>query len=153
MRDSDCMFPKSSTGCSSYTYNRANTMNNALLKMRQNIGKLVTLRTLPQHPTNARGKSTQGTCNHAVDEQQELLAQMIDKGFNNVRGCEFASPRPLTSLECEILKKLIFGSADLCRKCGGADHFASDCTNDTKEEWLRALETIQRGEQVKTIPK
>ena len=72
-------------------------------------------------------------------EQQETLAQMLDKGFNNVRGWEFTSSNPLTYEECVSIKTLLFGSGDLCRKCGNPDHFASNC-NQTKAEWLVNLE-------------
>jgi predicted GIY-YIG superfamily endonuclease len=72
-------------------------------------------------------------------EQQETLAQMIQHGFNNVRGWEFTNTSNLTYEECISIKTLILGSGDLCRKCGSGEHFIKDCKN-IKEKWLCELE-------------
>lgn len=72
-------------------------------------------------------------------EQQETLAQMLDKGFNNVRGWEFTNSNPLTYEECVSIKTLLFGSGDLCRNCGNPGHFAQDCKSQ-KAEWFIELE-------------
>lgn len=72
-------------------------------------------------------------------EQQETLAQMLDKGFNNVRGWEFTNSNPLTYEECVSIKTLLFGSGDLCRKCGNPGHFAQDCKSQ-KASWFIELE-------------
>ena len=72
-------------------------------------------------------------------EQQETLAQMIQHGFNNVRGWEFTNTSNLTYEECISIKTLILGSGDLCRKCGSAEHYIKDCKN-IKEKWLCELE-------------
>ena len=71
-------------------------------------------------------------------EQQETLAQMLDKGFNNVRGWEFTNSNPLTYEECVSIKTLLFGSGDLCRKCGNPGHFAQDCKSQ-KASWFIEL--------------
>jgi len=81
-------------------------------------------------------------------EQQETLAQMLDKGFNNVRGWEFTSSNPLTYEECVSIKTLLFGSGDLCRKCGNPDHFVSNC-NQTKANWLINLEECMNNKPKK----
>lgn len=72
-------------------------------------------------------------------EQQETLAQMIQYGFNNVRGWEFTNTSNLTYEECISIKTLILGSGDLCRKCGSGEHYIKDCKN-IKEKWLCELE-------------
>ena len=81
-------------------------------------------------------------------EQQETIAQMLDKGFNNVRGWEFTSSNPLTYEECVSIKTLLFGSGDLCRKCGNPDHFVSNC-NQTKADWLINLEECMNNKPKK----
>lgn len=86
---------------------------------------------------------TPETDNACIDEQQELLAQMLRHGFNNVRGWEFTNTDNLTVAECESIKMLIIGGGDLCRKCGGKGHFSTECHHD-KKRWLHQLEAIKK---------
>ena len=72
-------------------------------------------------------------------EKDELLVRMIKHGFNNVRGWEFTNTKPLTNSECNIIKTLIMGLGDRCRKCGNEGHFANNCIQ-IKADWLINLE-------------
>ena len=44
-----------------------------------------------------------------------------------VRGWEFTSCTLLSAAEREMIKTLITGQGDLCRKCGAPGHFAAAC--------------------------
>lgn len=86
---------------------------------------------------------TPETDNACIDEQQELLAQMLKHGFNNVRGWEFINAGNLTAVECDNIKTLVVGSGDLCRNCGGSGHFYTECSSE-KKRWLEQLEAIKQ---------
>ena len=82
-------------------------------------------------------------------EQKETVERMIVHGIDNVRGWEFTTTGPLSSSECEMVKKLHMGFADLCRKCGRKGHMASSCYARTKDNWLFDIDN--RIEQMKRI--
>jgi len=56
-------------------------------------------------------------------------------------GWELSSTGPLDAEMCAIIKAVIFGARDLCRKCGTPGHFANICTSH-KQSWLIELERI-----------
>lgn len=75
-------------------------------------------------------------------EQKETLARMMKHGFNQVRGWEFTSGwKKLNYENLNTIRTNIFGHGDLCRKCGGAGHFAERCPGG-KAEWLQELEQL-----------
>ena len=76
-------------------------------------------------------------------EKDELLVRMIKHGFNNVRGWEFTNTKQLTNSECNIIKTLIMGLGDRCRKCGNEGHYANNC-NENKADWLINLEKCMK---------
>jgi len=74
-------------------------------------------------------------------EMNETVAQMLIHGYENVRGWEFSSCGPLTSHECDTIKTIVMGQGDMCRRCGGEGHFATNCTQ-ALQLWLLELERL-----------
>jgi len=75
-------------------------------------------------------------------EQSETLAQMRLRGFDNVRGFEWTRSGPLEASDYQTIRTLLLGHADLCRRCGGEDHFAAQCGKRRKQSWLEELEAL-----------
>jgi hypothetical protein len=75
-------------------------------------------------------------------EMNETVAQMLIHGYENVRGWEFSSCGPLTSRECDTIKTIVMGQGNMCRRCGGEGHFATNCTH-ALQPWLLELERLQ----------
>ena len=57
-------------------------------------------------------------------EMNETVTQMLLHGYENVRGWEFSNCEALTSGELDMIKNVIMGQTDNCRKCGNQGHFA-----------------------------
>lgn len=74
-------------------------------------------------------------------EQRETIARILKHGFNNVRGWEWVSCEDFASHDYIVFKRLMFGTEDLCRKCGRKGHYASNCTFSKKVWWLEGCET------------
>ena len=72
-------------------------------------------------------------------EKDETLLRMVKHGYNNVRGWEFTSSKDLSKEDCDMIKRLLMGLGDRCRKCGNKGHFVKDC-NSEKAKWLKKLE-------------
>lgn len=84
-------------------------------------------------------------------EQQETLARMLKHGFEKVRGWEFTRCSPLESHEYKMIKTLVMGMGDLCRKCGHPGHFVNQCPNpEDKAQWLRDCETNEAVKETGT---
>ncbi len=69
-------------------------------------------------------------------ELKQTLLMMREYGIDNVRGSLFTSPFPLSHYEKVMAAQLYCELYDLCRKCGGGDHFITQCKNDTPKEWV-----------------
>ena len=70
-------------------------------------------------------------------EQNETIAQMMQHGCNRVRGWEFTTCKQLRKVECELYERLVFASANVCRKCGHTGHYANQCKQTTMAKWLQ----------------
>lgn len=85
---------------------------------------------------------TKKDTNYSLWEKNETLYQMMKHGFNNVRGYQWVSSKPLSYNDVYSIKQLIFGEYNVCYKCGQNDHYSTKCTNSVKEKWLDELNTI-----------
>ena len=74
--------------------------------------------------------------NNNFDELSQTLLMMNRFGIDNVRGSLFTSPFPLTDFEKIMAAKLYCELNGLCLKCGGSDHFITNCTNQNVEKWV-----------------
>lgn len=72
-------------------------------------------------------------------EQNETIHQMMQHGTSMVRGWAFTNP-VLHQGELNMIKTLVFESADVCRKCGYRGHFANSCNNVHVAQWLRDID-------------
>jgi hypothetical protein len=61
------------------------------------------------------------------DEDKQVIKYMSRYGIDNVRGGIF-SGLELSAGQRELITRMIQGAADLCFNCGGAGHFARDCS-------------------------
>ena len=78
-------------------------------------------------------------------EQKETVAQMLEHGFNNVRGWEFTCCQKLSRVDRLTLEKLAIGQKDVCRKCGREGQMVTKCTSTSLAPWLREVrETAQQ---------
>jgi hypothetical protein len=88
-------------------------------------------------------------------EMKETMTRMIAHGFNNVRGWEFVSNRPLSTTDLDAIYKIIcgtFGSSGLCRICGFPGHMAAQCVpNVERAAWLQNLHDC-RTEAARVAP-
>ena len=70
-------------------------------------------------------------------ELTETLRQMNLHGIDNVRGSLFTNPKPFTTTEKVMAAQLYCELNNLCRRCGGTNHFASQClSGSTKASWV-----------------
>jgi len=68
-------------------------------------------------------------------ELAETILQMEKYGIDNVRGSMFTKPYNLSENEKVIAAQLYCELNNLCRKCGGKDHFINQC-NNSLEPWV-----------------
>lgn len=85
-------------------------------------------------------------------EQRETVARILKHGFNNVRGWEWVSCKDFSSHDYIFFKRTMFGTRDLCRNCGRAGHYASNCTASKKVWWLELCESNTLHQNQKTQP-
>lgn len=79
-------------------------------------------------------------------EQNETVARLLKHGIDRVRGWEFTHTGPWTLGQLDTLKRLAFGSGDLCRACGYGGHMAHRCPKDAlKASWLQQVEAAERA--------
>ena len=72
-----------------------------------------------------------------LNELIETLEMMKEYGIENVRGSMFTKPFPLDSSEKIMAAQLYCELHNLCRKCGGSDHFIGDCIRKgSVEGWV-----------------
>ena len=67
-------------------------------------------------------------------ERNETLQRMLTYGIDKVRGWMFTSVH-LSDKQKEEAFRQICEKFDLCRQCGRASHFASECYASSKEAW------------------
>ena len=77
--------------------------------------------------------------NLALWEQHETLMQMYTHGFHCVRGWEFTSCSPLSSVQRKTIHTLLCGAHDWCRKCGRGSHMAANCYAKSQADWVVEL--------------
>lgn len=70
------------------------------------------------------------------NELIHTLHMMKQYGIDNVRGSMFTSPFPLSTNEKIIAAQLYADLYNLCRKCGGENHFITQCKNNHVENWV-----------------
>jgi hypothetical protein len=68
----------------------------------------------------------------SYDEDKFTFKYLSKYGINNVRGGSFVSVR-LSSAEKSILERICRGSSDQCFVCGGNDHFAEECDENSSD--------------------
>ena len=87
-------------------------------------------------------------------EQRELANQVILHGVDNVRGWEISSTTQLTEKDLHVVKVVIFGKHQACRKCGNKGHFMRACTPGKypKAEWLADIERRESALQAPPPP-
>ena len=71
-------------------------------------------------------------------ERNETLTRMYEFGIDNVRGWMF-STFCLSGPDQESAFRQICEKFDLCRRCGGAAHFANECTANKRAVWGERL--------------
>tara|TARA_B100001248_G_scaffold210792_1_gene165003 strand:- start:917 stop:1393 length:477 start_codon:yes stop_codon:yes gene_type:complete len=69
-------------------------------------------------------------------ELSETIKLMSIYGVDNVRGSLFTKTSDLTYYEKVMAAQLYCELNNLCRKCGGSDHFINQCVNLNKESWI-----------------
>ncbi|CAM9726889.1 unnamed protein product, partial [Heterosigma akashiwo] len=70
-------------------------------------------------------------------ELSETLMMMKKYGVENVRGSMFCQKGPLTHTKKREVFDLICEAESLCRRCGGADHFATQCKSKEVAPWVQ----------------
>ena len=70
------------------------------------------------------------------DELAQTLELMRIHGIDNVRGSMFTKPFSLSSSEKIMAAQLYCELNNLCRKCGGNDHFIGQCKSERHEDWV-----------------
>jgi len=65
------------------------------------------------------------------------LMMMKKYGVENVRGSMFCQKGPLTHTKKREVFDLICEAESLCRRCGGADHFATQCKSKEVAPWVQ----------------
>tara|TARA_B100001094_G_scaffold91385_1_gene87370 strand:- start:766 stop:1317 length:552 start_codon:yes stop_codon:yes gene_type:complete len=69
-------------------------------------------------------------------ELNETLEQMKLHGIDNVRGSMFTNPYELSMNEKISAAQLVCEKYNLCRKCGGSDHFITQCKGNEMADWV-----------------
>lgn len=69
-------------------------------------------------------------------ELSETIKLMSIYGVDNVRGSLFTKTSDLTYYEKVMAAQLYCELNNLCRKCGGNDHYINQCVNLNKESWV-----------------
>jgi hypothetical protein len=67
-------------------------------------------------------------------ERNETLTRMYEYGIQQVRGWMFTNPH-LSHNDEESAFRQVCEKFDLCRRCGGASHFANECHASVRVEW------------------
>jgi hypothetical protein len=68
----------------------------------------------------------------SYDEDKFTIKYMSKYGINNVRGGSFVSVH-LSSAEKSVLERMCRGASDRCFVCGGNDHFADECEENSTD--------------------
>ena len=71
-------------------------------------------------------------------ERNETLTRMYEFGIDNVRGWMF-STFCMSAPDQDTAFRQVCEKFDLCRRCGRAAHFASDCTATRRTVWGERL--------------
>ena len=75
--------------------------------------------------------------NDNFDELSQTLELMKEYGIDNVRGSMFTKPFPLDTSEKVMAAQLYCELHNLCRRCGGSDHFiGSCCSQGIMNDWV-----------------
>ena len=69
-------------------------------------------------------------------ELYETLEMIHIYGIENVRGSLFTTPYNLKESEKIMAAQLYCELHNLCRKCGGNDHFITQCNREEPERWV-----------------
>ena len=87
-------------------------------------------------------------------ERTETLARMRRHGLGNVRGWIYTTPE-LSEAQRDHAFAQICEKFDLCRKCGGDTHFATDCHSRERATWFTDMKTVEapNGPKVPVMPK
>jgi predicted GIY-YIG superfamily endonuclease/ribosomal protein S14 len=75
--------------------------------------------------------------NDNFDELSQTVELMKEYGVDNVRGSMFTKPFPLDPYEKVIAAQLYCELHNLCRKCGGNDHFIGACCSQEMVDWVK----------------
>ena len=84
-------------------------------------------------------------------ELSETIQRMGYHGADNVRGSLFTKTSELTRYEKIMAAQLYCELHNLCRKCGGDDHFINQCVNLNKESWVYNFGGLLSFENIKEI--
>ena len=84
-------------------------------------------------------------------ELSETIQRMGYHGADNVRGSLFTKTSELTQYEKVMAAQLYCELHNLCRKCGGDDHFINQCVNLNKESWVYNFGGLLSFENIKEI--
>ena len=84
------------------------------------------------------------------DEDKQVKIYMSKYGIENVRGGSYITDT-LTEEQLNTLKAEIWGSTDLCNKCGRKSHFYKDCYAKSDTDGNTIEQTMSKLDLIKAV--